>query len=60
MTSNRDTTTGDHSRLRRKQGVLVIDTGAASKFDINAFISEMREEWIQGQIALMAVLKPLN
>jgi hypothetical protein len=39
-----------HSRLQRKQGVLVIDTGAVSEFDINAFIGEMREERIQDQI----------
>jgi hypothetical protein len=41
---------GDHSRLQRKQGMLVIDTGGDSKFDINAFIGEMREEQIQDQI----------
>jgi hypothetical protein len=40
----------DHSRLQRKQGVLVIDTGGDSEFDINAFIGEMREERIQDQI----------
>jgi hypothetical protein len=45
-----ETTTGDHSRLQRKQGVLVIDTGGDSEFDINAFIGEMREERIQDQI----------
>ncbi len=42
--------TGDHSRLQRKQGVLVIDTGGDCEFDINAFIGEMREERIQDQI----------
>jgi tRNA U34 2-thiouridine synthase MnmA/TrmU len=42
--------TGEHSRLQRKQGMLVIDTGEDSDFDINAFIGEMREERIQDQI----------
>jgi uncharacterized protein YcgI (DUF1989 family) len=42
--------TGEHSRLQRKQGMLVIDTGGDSEFDINAFIGEMREERIQDQI----------
>jgi hypothetical protein len=41
---------GDHSRLQRKQGMLVIDMGGDSEFDINAFIGEMREERIQDQI----------
>jgi hypothetical protein len=45
-----NTLTPAHSRLQRKQGVLVIDTGEASDFDINAFIGEMREERIQDQI----------
>jgi hypothetical protein len=40
----------DHSRLQRKQGVLVIDTGEDSEFDINGLIGEMREERIQDQI----------
>jgi hypothetical protein len=39
--------TDNHSRLQREQGVLVIDTGATSEFDINAFIGELREERIQ-------------
>jgi hypothetical protein len=39
--------TGEHSRLQREQGVMVIDTGATSEFDINAFIGELREERIQ-------------
>jgi hypothetical protein len=42
-----EATADDHSSLQRKQGMLVIDTGAASEFDINAFIGEMREERIQ-------------
>ncbi|MEO1633592.1 MAG: hypothetical protein AAFS04_00745 [Cyanobacteria bacterium J06631_9] len=37
-------------RLRRKQGVLVVETGALSKVDTNALVAEMREERIQGQI----------
>jgi hypothetical protein len=37
-------------RLFRKQGVLVIEAGESSEFDINKFISEMREERIQSQI----------
>jgi hypothetical protein len=38
------------SRLFRQQGVLVIEAGVQHGFDINAFVSEMREERIQGQI----------
>jgi len=38
------------SRLRRKQGVLVIETGALEGFDMNAFIGEIREERIQEQM----------
>jgi tRNA U34 2-thiouridine synthase MnmA/TrmU len=45
-----EVSTGEYSRLQRKQGVLVIDTGRDSEFDINAFIGEMREERIQDQI----------
>lgn len=37
-------------RLSRKQGILVIETGDASGFDINGFIHEMREERIHHQI----------
>jgi hypothetical protein len=37
-------------RLSRKQGVLVIEAGELSGFDINTFIGEMREERIQSQI----------
>jgi hypothetical protein len=45
-----NTLTPAHSRLERKQGVLVIDTGGDSEFDINVFIGKMREERIQDQI----------
>jgi hypothetical protein len=45
-----NTLTPANSRLERKQGVLVIDTGGDSEFDINVFIGEMREERIQDQI----------
>jgi hypothetical protein len=38
------------SRMYRKQGVLVIETGRLREFDINAFVGEMREERIQDQI----------
>lgn len=38
------------SRLHRKQGVLVIETGHLHGFDINAFINEVREERFQNQI----------
>ena len=38
------------SRLRRKQGILVIETGSLSKIDATVMISEMREERIQKQI----------
>jgi hypothetical protein len=37
-------------RMYRKHGILVIETGQLSGFDINAFISEMREERIQEQM----------
>ncbi|NCJ08288.1 hypothetical protein GS597_17605 [Synechococcales cyanobacterium C] len=39
-------------RLHRKQGVLVIETGNVTGFDINELIGEMREERIQQQIEL--------
>jgi hypothetical protein len=42
-------------RMYRKQGVLVIDTGELSGFNINTFISEMREEQIQDQIGKMSL-----
>jgi hypothetical protein len=38
------------SRLFRQQGVLVIEAGVQHGLDINAFVGEMREERIQGQI----------
>jgi hypothetical protein len=44
------TSGSEHPRLYRKHGVLVIETGELNEFDINAFISEMREERIQEQI----------
>jgi len=37
-------------RLYRKGGVLVIETEQLSGFDINAYISQMREERIQEEI----------
>lgn len=40
----------DRSRLHRKKGVLVIQTDPLMGFDINAFVTEMREERIQDQI----------
>lgn len=40
----------DRSRLHRKKGVLVIQTDPLTGFDINAFVTEMREERIQDQI----------
>lgn len=39
-------------RLHRKQGVLVIETGNVTEFDINGLIGEIREERIQQQIEL--------
>ncbi|GAA6615645.1 hypothetical protein [Scytonema sp. NUACC26] len=47
------TSRSEHPRLYRKHGVLVIETGQLNEFDINAFISEMREERIQEQIGKM-------
>jgi len=38
------------SRLHRKQGILVIETDNLGEFDINTFISDVREERIQNQI----------
>lgn len=43
------------NRTYRKQGVLVIDTGELSGFNINTFISELREERIQDQIGKMGL-----
>ena len=37
-------------RLHRKQGVLVIETGASSQLDIKGLVDEIREERIQKQI----------
>lgn len=39
-------------RLHRNQGVLVIETGNITGFDIDGLIGEMREERIQQQIQL--------
>ncbi|NJR38048.1 MAG: hypothetical protein HC781_03340 [Leptolyngbyaceae cyanobacterium CSU_1_4] len=37
-------------RLYRKQGILVIKTGALDGLDVNALIDEVREDRIQNQI----------
>lgn len=37
----------DRSRLHRKKGVLVIQTEPLTGFDVNAFVSDMREERIE-------------
>ncbi|XQQ06917.1 MAG: hypothetical protein EDM05_58510 [Leptolyngbya sp. IPPAS B-1204] len=42
-------TTAMPSRLHRKQGILVIETGNLDEFDINTFIDDVREERIQNQ-----------
>jgi hypothetical protein len=39
-------------RLRRQDGILVIDVEPLTAFDTNAFIAELREERIQEQMAL--------
>lgn len=38
------------NRLRREQGILVIETGNSSGFDVNAFIKNVREEQIQHHV----------
>lgn len=48
--STESTQPSQHKRMYRKQGVLVIETGELSGFDINTFIGEMREEHIQSQL----------
>jgi hypothetical protein len=40
------------SRLRRQDGILVIDVEPLASFDANAFIDELREERIQEQVSL--------
>lgn len=39
-------------KVYRKEGILVVDADLPEKFDINAFINELREERIQDQMAL--------
>lgn len=39
-------------KVYRQEGILVVDANLPEKFDINAFINELREERIQDQIAL--------
>ena len=39
----------DRSRLHRKKGVLVIQTEPLTGFDVNPFVSDMREERIENQ-----------
>ncbi len=46
-------TVAPHStRLRRKNGVLILETDSDPAIDINAWIEELREERIQEQMAL--------
>jgi hypothetical protein len=40
------------TRLRRKNGVLILETDSDPAIDINAWIEELREERIQEQMAL--------
>ena len=43
--------TPQQPRVYRKEGILVIETEPINNLDINAFINELREERIRGQIA---------
>jgi predicted nucleic acid-binding Zn ribbon protein len=46
-------TVAEHStRLRRKNGVLILETDSDPAIDVNAWIKELREERIQEQMAL--------
>ena len=40
------------SRLRRKNGILVLETSSEVDLDINAWIDQLREERIQEQMSL--------
>lgn len=44
--------TSTSPRLRRKDGILVIDVEPITAFDTNTFIDQLREERIQEQMAL--------
>ena len=43
-------------RLYRKGGILVVETEQLSEFDINAYISQMREERIQEEIGKINII----
>ena len=43
------------TRMYREHGVLVVETGQLSEFDMNGVIGEMREERIQEQIGKMGL-----
>jgi predicted nucleic acid-binding Zn ribbon protein len=46
-------TVAEHStRLRRKNGVLILETDSDPAIDVNAWIEELREERTQEQMAL--------
>ncbi|MEQ8469210.1 hypothetical protein [Coleofasciculus sp. G3-WIS-01] len=42
--------TSQHPKVYRKEGILVIETEPIDNFDINAFIDEVREERIREQM----------
>jgi hypothetical protein len=42
----------ESTRLRRKNGVLILETDADPAIDVNAWIEALREERIQEQMAL--------
>lgn len=44
--------TSQHPKIYRKEGILVIETEPIGNLDINSFIDELREERIREQMAL--------
>ena len=47
-----DRPTENSSRLRRKNGILILETASEANLDINTWIDQMREERIQEQMSL--------
>jgi hypothetical protein len=47
-----DRPTENSSRLRRKNGILILETASEADLDINAWIDQLREERIQEQMSL--------
>ena len=47
-----DRPTENSSRLRRKNGILILETASEANLDINTWIDQIREERIQEQMSL--------